>query len=389
MSGKHYPHFQTAAIHAGQAPEKTTGAVITPICLSTTFAQPSPGQHSGFEYGRSGNPSRNAYEAQVAACENGKYAVAFSSGLAATNTLVSLLNSGDHLICEEDAYGGTHRLFSRVLSNHNVQSTFVDFLNIASIEQAIIPGKTKMLWMETPTNPLLKVVDVPSVSAIAKKHGLILVVDGTFVSPYFMRSLDLGADVAMHSVSKYINGHSDVIGGILTTSNAELHDKLRFLQNALGAVPSPFDCYMASRGLKTLAVRMRQHEVNALACATMLEAHPKVRRVLYPGLASHPQHEIARKQLTGFGGMVTIYLKGGLDQARVFLENLKVFTLAESLGGIESLAEHPAIMTHASIPKEHREKIGIDDTLVRLSCGIEDTDDLIADLKSALDAVKE
>jgi len=383
-----FKHIGTDAIHAGQPHDSYSGAVIGAISLSTTFSQQSPGvPTNGFEYSRSGNPTRNSYEACVAACEGGKYGLAFSSGSAATATILAMFATGDHVITIDDVYGGTNRYFKRISSvNSGVTFSFVDFTKEGELEKAFTP-KTKMVWLETPTNPTLKVVDIAKTAKIAHEHNCILVVDNTFMSPYFQRPLSLGADIVVHSVSKYINGHTDVIGGIVVTSDDELHKKLRFLQNGMGAIPSPFDCFLAMRGLKTLHIRMREHEKNAFAVARFLEKHPKIEKVVYPGLPSHPGHEIAKKQQTGFGGMITIYLKGGLAQSRVFLENLKVFAIAESLGGVDSLAEHPAIMTHASVAPEERAKLGISDTLCRLSVGIEDTEDIIADLANALDKV--
>jgi len=379
--------FGTKAIHAGQPPDAQTGAVCVPISLATTFVQQSPGVHQGFEYSRSGNPTRKAFEALLAACENGRWGLAFSSGLAAQTTITnSFLKSGEHIICGDDVYGGTNRYFSRVaLPAMGITTSLVDFNAEGAIEKAIIKDKTKMIWMETPTNPTLKISDIKATAQIAKKHGLILVVDNTFMSPYFQKPLDLGADVVMHSVTKYINGHSDVVMGVLATSNEELYNKLKFFQNSIGAVPSPFDCYQAMRGMKTLHIRMREHAKNAQVVAEFLEKHPAIEKVTYPGLKSHPQHELAKKQMSGFGGMITFYLKGGLKESRTFLERLKLFALAESLGAVECLAEHPAIMTHASVPPDQRAKLGISDTMCRLSVGIEDIEDILADLKQALD----
>ncbi|KAJ7358792.1 hypothetical protein OS493_021571 [Desmophyllum pertusum] len=347
---KPFPHFGTLAIHAGQEPEQwNSRAVVPPISMATTFKQDSPGVHRGFEYSRSGNPTRNCFEACVAALEGGKHGLAAASGLSATMLLTHLLKSGEHIVCVDDVYGGTNRYFSRVAATQmGIEVSFVDATDLSKLKSAIKPA-TKMVWIETPTNPLLKLVDIQGTAEIVHQHE---------------RPLSLGADVVMHSVTKYMNGHSDTVMGVMCTNNDELCNKLRFLQNSIGPVPSPFDCYLANRGLKTLHLRMRQHEVNATAVAKFLEANPRVEKVVYPGLASFPQHELAKKQMTGFGGML--------------------FTLAESLGGFESLTELPAIMTHASVPKDQRIKLGISDTLIRLSVGLEDTEDLIEDLDKAL-----
>jgi cystathionine gamma-lyase len=320
----------------------------------------------------------------VAACENAKYGLAFASGLAASTTITNMLKSGDHIVSSDDVYGGTNRYFNRVaLPSMNITCSLVDFNKEGAIEAAI-KKETKLIWMETPTNPTLKISDIKQVAGIAKKHNLTLVVDNTFMSPYFQKPLDLGADIVVHSVTKYLNGHSDVVMGVCATNNDTLYKNLKFLQNAIGAIPSPFDCYNAMRGMKTLPIRMREHAKNAQVVAEFLEKHSAVERVIYPGLASHPQHELAKKQMTGFGGMITFFLKGGLNESRLFLENLKLFALAESLGAVESLAEHPAIMTHASVPVDQRAKLGISDTMCRLSVGIEDIEDILADLKHAL-----
>jgi len=381
--------FATKCIHAGQPPDAQTGAVTVPISLATTFVQKSPGQHQGYEYSRSGNPTRTAFEALVAACENGKYGLAFASGLAATTTITNMFKSGDHIISSDDVYGGTNRYFNRVaLPSMGITCSLVDFNKEGAIEAAI-KKETKMIWMETPTNPTLKISDIKQAAGIAKKHNLILVVDNTFMSPYFQKPLDLGADIVVHSVTKYLNGHSDVVMGVLATNNPDLFKQLKFFQNSIGAVPSPFDCYNAMRGMKTLPIRMREHAKNAQVVAEYLEKHPAVEKVTYPGLPSHPQHELAKKQMTGFGGMITFFLKGGLNESRAFLENLKLFALAESLGAVESLAEHPAIMTHASVPPDQRAKLGISDTMCRLSVGIEDIEDIMADLKHALAAAEQ
>ncbi|MFL5812781.1 MAG: cystathionine gamma-synthase [Bdellovibrionia bacterium] len=375
--------FGTKAIHAGQEPDSVTGAVMTPIYQTSTYAQASPGEHRGYEYSRTDNPTRTAYQQCVAALEGGKYGLAFSSGLATTATIMQTLKSGDHVVCSDDVYGGTFRIFDKVFKNYGIEFSFVDLSDLAKAEAAFRPN-TKMVWVETPTNPMLKLIDIAAIAAMAKKRGVISVVDNTFMSSYFQKPLSLGADVVVHSITKYMNGHSDVVGGILVTSNDALYTQLKFLQNAVGAVPAPMDCFLVMRGLKTLHVRMERHAENAMEIAKYLEKHPKVESVVYPGLESHPQHQLARKQMTGFGGMITFFIKGGLPQARTFLENVKLFTLAESLGGVESLIEHPAIMTHASVPAESRKALGIHDNLVRVSVGIEDLADLKADLEQAL-----
>eukprot|EP01119_Soliformovum_irregulare_P003820 TRINITY_DN14877_c1_g1_i1.p1 TRINITY_DN14877_c1_g1~~TRINITY_DN14877_c1_g1_i1.p1 ORF type:complete len:393 (-),score=114.86 TRINITY_DN14877_c1_g1_i1:62-1240(-) len=381
--------FGTDCIHAGQPADAQTGAVIPPISLSTTFKQPSPGVLlSGHDYSRAGNPTRDQYEALVAALEKGKYGLAYSSGCAVTATICSLLGPGDHVIAIDDVYGGTQRYFRKISApSQGIVYDFVDFTKEGALEAAFTP-KTKMVWFETPTNPTLKIADIAKSAEIAHKHGAFVVVDNTFLSPYNQRPLLLGADIVVHSVTKYMNGHSDVVGGIAVMNSEDLYNKLKFAQKSIGSVPSPFDCFLVMRGLKTLHVRMREHQKNAFAVARLLESSPKVEKVLYPGLPSHPQHELAKKQQSGFGGMITVYLKGDLNSARVFLEKLKIFALAESLGGVESLAEHPAIMTHASVAPEHRAALGISDTLVRLSVGIEDEQDLLNDIQSALDAIK-
>jgi len=360
--------------------------VITPISLSTTFQQQSPGVHKGYDYSRSGNPTRDAFEKNLASLENAAHGLAFASGLAATTTITHLLRAGDHVICMDDVYGGTRRQFTRIASRHGLEFSYVDFSKEGAVEAAIT-DKTKLAWLETPTNPLLKITDIAKVAEIVKKHNIIFVVDNTFMSPYFQNPLDLGADIVMHSVTKYINGHSDVVMGFLATNRKDLHDDLRFLQNGMGGVPSAFDSFLALRGVKTLPVRMREHERSATKIAQWLEKHPKVDRVVYPGLPSHPQHELAKKQMKGFGGMVTFFLKGGSAESKLFLEKIQIFALAESLGGVESLIELPSVMTHASVPAEERVKLGISDSLIRLSVGIEDVDDLIADIGQALDAL--
>ncbi|MBH8563105.1 cystathionine gamma-synthase [Nostoc sp. CENA67] len=374
--------FETRAIHEGQQSDPQTGAVIVPIYLTSTYEQQAIGQHKGYEYSRTGNPTRNALEEALASIENAKYGLAFASGLAATTTVLSLLKSGDHIVAGDDLYGGTYRLLERVVKNWGVTTTYVDIDNLADFETAIQPN-TKLIWIETPTNPLLKIVDIPALANIARKHNIVLVVDNTFASPYFQKPLDLGADIVVHSTTKYLGGHSDIIGGAVVTSNEQLYTELKFYQNAIGAVPSPFDSWLVLRGIKTLAVRMREHEKNALFLAEFLEKHPKVERIYYPGLASHEQHQLAKEQMSGFGGMISLELKGGLAEVERFVSKLKLFLLAESLGGVESLLCYPAKMTHGSIPETERIKRGIKDNLIRLSVGIEHPLDLQADLENA------
>jgi cystathionine gamma-lyase len=374
--------FETRAIHAGQEPDPTTGAIMTPIYMTSTFVQSSPGVHKGYDYSRAGNPTRTAYENCLANLESGKYGIAFASGCAATATIAALLKQGDHVVCFDDVYGGTFRLFDKVISNNGVQFTYVDLRDLNKLEEAIKPN-TKMIWVETPTNPLLKLADIEAISKMAKQKGILTVVDNTFMSPYFQRPLELGADMVVHSTTKYINGHSDIIGGAVVVNRDDLAERLYFLQKSIGAVPGNFDSYICMRSLKTLAVRMQAHDRNGRGLARFLEEHPAVERVVYPGLESHPQHALAKKQMHGFGGMITFFMKGGLKAAKTVLENVNVFALAESLGGVESLIEHPGIMTHASVPPENRKKLGIDDSLIRISAGIERLDDLIWDLDSA------
>lgn len=376
--------FSTRAIHAGQSPDPTTGAIMTPVYLTSTYVQESPGVHKGWEYSRTHNPTRRAYENCLANLEGGKYGFAFASGCAATTTILHLLKGGDHIIAMDDMYGGTFRLFDKVLRHDGMEFSFVDLTKIENFEKAVKPN-TKLVWLETPTNPTLKLVDIKRISALAKAKGILVAVDNTFMSPYFQRPLELGADIVVHSATKYIGGHSDVVGGVVVTSRAEIAEKLAFLSNSMGGIQGPFDSFMCLRSLKTLPLRMKAHQENAMAIAKFLEAHPKVEKVIYPGLESHPQHALAKEQMSGFGGMITFYIKGGMDSARKFLENVNVFALAESLGGVESLIEHPAIMTHASVPAENRKALGIDDSLIRLSVGIEDLNDLLDDLKSAFD----
>ena len=378
--------FSTRAIHAGQSPDPTTGAIMTPVYMTSTFVQESPGVHKGWEYSRSHNPTRHAYESCLANLESGKFGFAFASGCAATTTVMHLLQKGDHTIAMDDMYGGTFRLFDKVLRRDGMEFSFVDLTKVENFEKAIQPN-TKMLWLETPTNPTLKLVDIKKIAAIAKARGILVAVDNTFMSPYFQRPLELGADIVVHSATKYIGGHSDVVGGIAVTSREDLAERIAFYSNSIGAVQGPMDSFMCLRSLKTLPLRMKAHQSNAMSVAKFLEAHPKVEKVLYPGLSSHPQHALATEQMHGFGGMITFYIKGGLQAARTFLENVNVFSLAESLGGVESLIEHPAIMTHASVPEATRKALGIDDALIRLSVGVEDIEDLLADLKSAFDKV--
>lgn len=378
------PGFATLAIHAGQEPEKwKSAAVVPPIVTSTTFKQPAPAEHTGFEYGRSGNPTRNTLEECLAALDGGKHGLTFASGLGATTTLAALLSAGDHILSTDDAYGGTNRLLRQVVSRMGIETTFTDFCDLKKVSNAIREN-TRMIWLETPTNPLLKVVDIAAISKMAKNRGnIIVVVDNTFLTPYLQRPLDFGADVVVYSLTKYMNGHSDVIMGAAVLSNDELAARLRFLQNAMGVVPSPMDCYLVNRSLKTLALRMEHHKKSALVIACWLEKHPKVTRVLHPGLRSHPQHDLAKIQTSGHSGIISFNHSGDLKESRAFLSALKIFILAESLGGYESLAELPSVMTHASVPAEQRAELGITDSLIRLSVGLEDTEDLIDDLDQA------
>ena len=375
----------TLAIHGGQSPDPTTGAVMQPIYATSTYAQSSPGVHQGFEYSRTHNPTRFAWERGVASLEGGSRGFAFASGLAATSTLLELLDSGDHVVAMDDLYGGSYRLFERVRTRSAALSfSFADLTDPAAFEAAITP-KTKLVWIETPTNPLLKIVDIAAIAAIAKRHGLLVAVDNTFASPMLQRPLEHGADIVMHSATKYLNGHSDMVGGILVVGdNAELGEQLAFLQNSVGAVQGPFDSFLALRGLKTLHLRMRAHCHNAQVLAEFLQSHPAVDGVIYPGLESHPHHALAKRQMDGFGGIVSVRIGGGFDRAKRFCERLELFTLAESLGGVESLVNHPAVMTHASIPPARRAELGIGEDLVRLSVGVEDVADLRADLARAL-----
>ncbi|XP_050304739.1 cystathionine gamma-lyase [Anthonomus grandis grandis] len=379
-----YPKsFATQAIHHAQEPEQWDSmAVVSPLVTSTTFKQFGPADFKSYEYSRSGNPTRNVLEQVLAKLDNGKYGLAFSSGLGATTALLGLLNSGEHLISGNDIYGGTNRLFNKVAVKFGIETTLVDLSDIRNFEKNI-KKNTKLVWIETPTNPTMQVVDIKAVSEIAKKHNLILVVDNTFLTSYLLRPLELGADIVSYSLTKYMNGHSDVVMGALVTSNDQLYEKMKFLQNSMGIVPSPFDCYQVNRGLKTLALRMEKHKENSLLVAKYLENHPKVEKVLHPGLPSHPQHETFKKQTCGHSGTFSFYLKGNIETSKAFLTSLKMFTLAESLGGYESLVELPSVMTHASVPPELRKELGISDTLIRLSVGLEEADDLIADLEQA------
>jgi cystathionine beta-lyase/cystathionine gamma-synthase len=383
--------FATRVIHAGQAPDAATGAVMPPIYLSSTYVQESPGRHKGYEYSRTRNPTREAYERCVADLESGTRGLAFASGMAATATLLELLPAGAHVIAGDDLYGGTYRLFARVREKSaGLSFSFVDLSEPHNVEAAIRP-ETRLIWVETPSNPLLKLADLAALAEIARRHGILAAADNTFASPYLQRPLEHGFDLVMHSATKYLNGHSDMVGGLVVVgADAELAKRLAFLQNAVGAVAGPFDAFLALRGVKTLALRMQRHCENALALAEWLERHPKIARVRYPGLPSHPQHALARRQMRdprgqpAYGGMISLELKGGLDQARRFLERCELFALAESLGGVESLIEHPAIMTHASVPAATRAQLGITDGLCRLSVGVEDWEDLRADLEQAL-----
>ena len=383
--------FSTKAIHVGQEPDPATGAIITPIYQTSTYVQEELGKHKGFEYARTQNPTRSALEECLASLENGKFGLCFSSGLGASSTVMNLLSQGDHVVVGEDVYGGTFRLFDKVYKRYGITFTFLDSRDLKAVEKAITPA-TKMLWLETPTNPLLRLADIKALVDLARaqssKNKIITVVDNTFASPYLQNPLDFGVDLVVHSTTKYLGGHSDVVGGAIVTSREDLYETLKFHQNAVGAVPGPFDCWLVLRGLKTLAVRMRTHETNAQAIAKFLVGRPEIEKVIYPGLADHPQHELAKKQMRGFGGMVSVVVKGGLENAKKFLASTHLFALAESLGGVESLISHPATMTHASIPKEDREARGIVDGLVRLSVGIEDVEDLTADLEAALKKVK-
>lgn len=379
--------FETLAIHAGQRPDPTTGAVMTPVYLTSTYAQESPGKNKGFEYSRTRNPTRDALEGCLAALEGGKHGLAFASGLAATDCVLHTLSEGDHVVHSDDVYGGTFRIFDKVFRRLGLSFTPVDMTDASNVERAIGP-RTRLVWVETPTNPTMKIADIAEIARIGRARGAKVVLDNTFATPWFQRPLDLGADAVVHSTTKYLNGHSDVVGGAIVTSDDALAERLRFLQNAVGGVPGPLDCFLVLRGLKTLHVRMERHAENAMRIARFLADHPAVDSVVYPGLSSHPQHALARRQMRGFGGMLTFTIRGGIASARAFLESVRLFACAESLGGVESLIEHPAIMTHASVPAETRKALGIDDGFIRVSCGIESADDLIADLDRALAAAR-
>ncbi len=374
--------FNTRAIHAGQNPAPGNNAVNTPVYFSSTFVQKSPGIYDTYDYGRTANPTRSALEENLASLHNAQYGICFSSGCAAADAIMHLLETGDHVICSDDLYGGTFRLFDKIFKPLGLNFSFTDLTKIEKL-QGLIKKNTKMIWLETPTNPLLKIIDIKAVSAIAKKNKLKLVVDNTFCSPAIQLPINLGADLVVESSTKYIGGHSDIIGGMIVTSDKILAEKMHYIQNAVGAVPSPMDCYLILRSTKTLALRMERHSNNALKIAQYLSNHKKVEKVIYPFLSTHPQYKIAKQQMCGGSGMISMVIKGGLKKAKSFLENVRIFSLAESLGGVESLIEHPAIMTHASIPKETRETLGISDGLIRLSVGIEDSGDLIADLEQA------
>ena len=378
--------FETKVIHAGQAPDPRTGAVMTPIYATSTYAQTSPGEHKGFDYARTRNPTRDALEACLAELEGGHSGFAFASGMAAIGTVLELLDTGAHVVAMDDLYGGSYRILERVRKRSaGIKATFTDLSDLQNFEKAITP-QTRMVWVESPTNPMLKVVDLAAIAKVARKHKIISVCDNTFASPWIQRPIEQGFDIVVHSTTKYLNGHSDVIGGAAILRDDSLKEKLAFLQNAIGSVPSPFDAFLTLRGIKTLALRMERHCGNAMHVAAFLAKHPKVQRVIYPGLPSHPQHTLAARQMNArYGGMVTAVLKGGLGASKRFLERCSLFTLAESLGGVESLIEHPAIMTHASLPEDVRAGLGIDDGLVRLSVGIESIDDLIAELNHALE----
>jgi cystathionine gamma-lyase len=378
--------IETNVIHVGGEPDAETGAIMPPIFQTSTYVQTSPGTHKGYEYTRSHNPTRTRLEECLASLENAKYALVTASGLSASTLIMHSLPKNSKILCGDDVYGGTYRLFTKVFPEiHDYH--FVDTTDLNKVKAYVKKIKPKLMWIETPTNPMLKISDIKAIAQICKAAKVLLVVDNTFMSPYFQNPLDLGADIVLHSMTKFINGHSDVVGGALMMNSKEIHEKLFYLQNAIGPCQSPFDSWLVLRGVKTLAIRMQQHEKNAITIALFLEKHPKVEKVIYPGLKSHAQHAIAKKQMRGFGGMITFFLKGGLKESKVFLEEVKLFALAESLGGVESLIEHPAIMTHASVPAKLREQLGIHDNLIRLSVGIEHVDDLLQDLKTAFSKI--
>ncbi len=374
--------FATDAIHIGQEPDPATGAIIVPIYQTSTFVQEELGKHKGYEYARTSNPTRAALERNLAALEGGRFGFAFASGMAAINCLMSLLKSGDHVVAGHNLYGGSFRLFDRVLKDFGLSFSYENTCRLEEVEQAFCPN-TRMLYIETPTNPVMEVTDIAAAAALARQHKVLLAVDNTFMSPYFQRPLALGADFVVHSTTKYLNGHSDGVGGAVILNDATLAERLKFLQNAAGAILGPFDCWLVLRGVKTLAVRMQQHNASGMVVARFLQQHPKVKRVYYPGLPSHPQHELSKKQMTGFGGMIS-FETGSLENARTVLKSVRLCSLAESLGGVETLISHPATMTHASIPAQNRERLGITDGLVRISVGIEEVEDIIADLDQAL-----
>ena len=375
--------FETLAIHAGERPDAKFGAVSVPIYQTSTFAFEDVGKPRGYDYSRTANPTRKVLEDTVARLEGGKAGFAFATGMAAETTVIHLLKAGDHVISGDDVYGGTYRLFQSVMKDFGLEFTFLRMDSRQRIEEAIRPN-TRMLWLETPSNPLLNIVDIEMAVDVAKKHGLMTVIDNTFATPYFLRPIEYGIDLVVHSTTKYLNGHCDVVGGAVVTTTDELTERVQFLLNALGTCASPFDCWLVLRGIETLPVRMRQHEVNAIVVANYLKGHPEVKKVFYPGLESHPGHKIAKRQMKGFGGMVSFELNGGAEAVTKFLKRIKIFALAESLGGVASLAEHPATMSHASMPKDYREGVGITDELIRLSVGLENIDDLIDDLRQAL-----
>lgn len=377
--------IDTLAIHAGQTPDPTTGAIMPPVYQTSTYVQSAPGEHKGYEYSRSQNPTREALEKNLAALEGAAHGFGFASGCAATTTLMHLFKNGDHIVCADDVYGGTYRLFDKVMRHFDLQFSFVDLTEPSALKEAIRPN-TRAVWVETPTNPMMKILDLAALADVCRTHNLRLFCDNTFATPVFQRPLDLGCDVVMHSTTKFLNGHSDVVGGFVGTSDPELAERLGFLQNSMGAVCGPWDAWLVLRGTKTLPLRMRAHDHNGRQIAAFLSDHPQVERVYYPGLASHPQHALASRQMSGFGGMISFVLKGGLPAAKAFFKPLQIFALAESLGGVESLIEHPAIMTHASVEPDLRAKLGIVDGLVRLSVGVEDVSDLIDDLRSGFTA---